>query len=88
MTVVTINDIILLQTTHYGSVSNMTVVEGDCRLFSRFIILTEVWINSHEVNLYKINDHNSHSHCNNDYRSGGVVVYTLSDFQHSIVTIR
>lgn len=50
-----------------------------------FIILTEVWISSHEVKLYNIDGYNIYSQCNNDYRSGGVIVYARSRYHCTIV---
>jgi hypothetical protein len=45
-----------------------------------FIILTEVWIFTDEVNLFNIDGYNVFS-CNSFYRAGGVVVYAKSRYQ-------
>jgi len=39
------------------------------------IILSEIWINSNESNLYNIPHYSQFIKCNNGYRSGGIVVY-------------
>jgi hypothetical protein len=41
------------------------------------IVLSEVWINSDELNLYKIPDYKMFAQCNNTYRAGGVICYVL-----------
>lgn len=46
-----------------------------------FIILTEVWISTDEINFYNINGYNVFRVCNDNYRSGGVVVYAKSRYQ-------
>lgn len=48
------------------------------------IILTEIWINSEELNFFKIPNFISYSKCNDDYISGGIIIYvresiTISD---------
>lgn len=40
-----------------------------------FIILSEVWINSDEVVLYKIPGYNVVYKCNDSYRAGGVICF-------------
>ena len=39
------------------------------------IFLTEVWVNSCELNSLQIHDYTILDACNNQYRSGGVVAY-------------
>lgn len=51
------------------------------------VILTEVWIMSNEVNLYKIDGFDMFANCNDSYRSGGVVVYVRSCYRCSNVDV-
>lgn len=41
----------------------------------QFIVLSEVWIGSDELNLYNIPGYSILANCNDDYRAGGVVCY-------------
>lgn len=50
-----------------------------------FIILTEVWISTDEINLFCIDGYNSFGFCNDNYRAGGVVVYAKSRYRCSVV---
>lgn len=49
------------------------------------IVLTEIWISEHELNLFKIVGFNLFSNCNERYRSGGVAVYVRDCYQCSKV---
>lgn len=40
-----------------------------------FIVLSEIWINQDEINLYKIPGFNVYACCNANYRAGGVMCY-------------
>jgi hypothetical protein len=50
-----------------------------------FIILTEVWISTDEINLYSIHGYNVFSCCNNYYRAGGVVIYAKLRYQCNVM---
>lgn len=50
-----------------------------------FIILTEIWIMSHEESLYKIEGYNMFLNCNEYYRAGGVAVYVRDPYHCSDV---
>lgn len=39
------------------------------------IVLSEIWINSNEVQFYEINNYTLKSKCNDEYRAGGVAIY-------------
>lgn len=43
------------------------------------IILTEIWVHSHEVTLYNINGYKLYFKCRDDYRSAGVLTYVNSE---------
>lgn len=43
------------------------------------IFLTEVWIDSTEINFYNLDEYILLDCCNNDYRSGGVLAYVRND---------
>lgn len=45
------------------------------------IVLSEIWINSDESNLYTIPDYNLYLKCNDQYRAGGVAVYIKDSFK-------
>lgn len=46
---------------------------------SDILVLTEIWIYSCELNIYNINGYNQYAKCNDDYRSGGVIVFVKND---------
>lgn len=48
------------------------------QLFSEFIILTEVWVDGNELDLYSIPNYISVIKPNNDNRAGGTIVYIKS----------
>lgn len=39
------------------------------------IILTEIWIESHEINMFTIPGFSMYAKCNNSYRAGGIIIY-------------
>lgn len=43
-----------------------------------FIVLSEIWIGSDEINLYNIPGYTLFANCNNNYRAGGVLCYVDS----------
>lgn len=45
------------------------------------IVLTEVWINDNECNLYNIDGYQKFTKCNNSYRAGGIIVYVDHRYQ-------
>jgi exonuclease III len=40
-----------------------------------FLVLSEIWIDQDEINLFKIPGYNAYFKCNNSYRAGGVLCY-------------
>ena len=46
----------------------------------QIIILSEIWVSEHEVNLYSIDGYNMFNCCRNFNRSGGVIVYVRENF--------
>lgn len=52
-----------------------------------FICLTEVWINNEETPVYGLQDYSMFAVCNNDYRSGGIMVYVHSRFSSSQIDV-
>lgn len=46
-----------------------------------FLVFTEIWLNSDEVNLYKLIGYNLYSKCNDNYAAGGVIVYVDDEIQ-------
>lgn len=42
------------------------------------IVLSEIWINSNEIQFYEINGYTLKSKCNDEYRAGGVAVYVIN----------
>lgn len=51
------------------------------------IVLTEIWINSHEVDLFGLNGYTCISNCNDNYRAGGVLVYIKTCYEYTIPDI-
>lgn len=45
------------------------------------LVLTEIWVNSNEINFYRIKGYNVFSKCNETYRAGGVAVYVRDCYQ-------
>ena len=43
------------------------------------IFLTEIWLYDDEIDNYKINNYVCHANCNNNYASGGVIVFCRND---------
>lgn len=42
------------------------------------IVLSEIWIFEEEVSFYKIPGYTSYANCNNNFRSGGIIVFALN----------
>jgi len=40
-----------------------------------FIVLSEIWISSDELNMYALPGYNTFANCNNNYRVGGVLCF-------------
>lgn len=45
------------------------------------IVLSEVWINNSEKDLFSINGYNQFAYCNVSYRSGGVMIYVSEQYK-------
>lgn len=50
-----------------------------------FIIISEIWINEDELNLYKLPGYNVFANCNNTYRAGGVLCFVSENINVSHV---
>lgn len=46
-----------------------------------FIVLSEVWIGSDEIQFYNIEGYKKFYHCNDNYRSGGVICFVSNEVQ-------
>lgn len=57
------------------------------KIYPDIICLTETWIGSHEKNLYNIAGYKMLDNCNDDYKSGGVLIYVNDTFVCDEVTI-
>lgn len=53
-----------------------------------FIVLSETWINSDEVDLYNIQGYNAYHCCNDTYRAGGVICYVAKDINVTNLNIK
>jgi hypothetical protein len=53
----------------------------------QFIILSEIWINEDELNLYKLPGYNTFANCNNTYRAGGVLCFVKEDINVSRIDL-
>lgn len=53
----------------------------------QFIILSEIWINEDELNLYKLPGYNTFANCNNIYRAGGVLCYVSESINVSRIDL-
>jgi len=51
------------------------------------IVLTEVWVCSEDSLFYNLNGYNMHAACNDNYRAGGVFIYTKSDLTAASIRI-
>lgn len=47
------------------------------------IVLTEIWIYENDVDIYKIPGYKVYYHCNQSYRSGGVIVNIINSLSCS-----
>lgn len=57
----------------------------------QIVILTEIWIEDHEVPQYNIPHYNTFASCNNNYRAGGVIIYLreeLTGYQVETIGMR
>lgn len=48
-----------------------------------FFILSEIWINNDELNLYKLPGYNSFANCNNSYRGGVYCVLREGNYKYN-----
>lgn len=60
--------------------NSFSVYLNSLKIKPHVIILSEIWINTCEVDMYKISGYNQFACCNDSYRSGGVMVYVSDTF--------
>lgn len=53
-----------------------------------FFVLSEIWVNQDEINLYKIPGFNVFDCCNTNYRAGGVLCYVSESLDTTQLNVR
>lgn len=59
--------------------SEFTLELAGRKIKPHVIVLTEVWIYSHEISLYSLDGYTSYGTCQDNYAAGGVIIFTKND---------